>query len=152
MNPFTYDQLAARIVFGAGCLGQVGAEIERLGARKVMLIADGQAAKPGSAIAGQLGSRLALTWNEVAQHVPVDLAERARSAATDAFIDCVVCVGGGSSTGLAKALALSHAVPIVAVPRPTRGASRRRSTASPVVAARRPARTRSCYRRRSCTT
>jgi maleylacetate reductase len=116
MNPFTYDQLAARIVFGAGCLGQVGAEVERLGARKVMLIADGQAAKPGSAIAGQLGSRVALTWSEVAQHVPVELAERARSAATDASIDCVVCVGGGSSTGLAKALALSHAVPIVAVP------------------------------------
>jgi maleylacetate reductase len=103
-------------VFGAGCLSQVGAEVERLGARKVMLIADGQATKPGSMIAGQLGTRLALTWDEVAQHVPVDLAERARTAATDASIDCVVCVGGGSSTGLAKALALSHAVPIVAVP------------------------------------
>ena len=45
-----------------------------------------------------------------------ELAERARTAATEASIDCVVCVGGGSSTGLAKALALSHAVPIVAVP------------------------------------
>jgi len=116
MNPFTYDQLAARIVFGAGRVAEVGAEVERLGARKVMLIADGQARGPGSTITGQLGSRLALTWNEVAQHVPVDLAERARSAATDASIDCVVCVGGGSSTGLAKALALSHAVPIAAVP------------------------------------
>jgi maleylacetate reductase len=116
MNPFTYDQLAARIVFGAGRVAEVGAEVERFGARKVMLIADGQARGPASDITGQLGSRLALAWNEVAQHVPVDLAERARSAATDASIDCVVCVGGGSSTGLAKALALSHAVPIVAVP------------------------------------
>jgi len=116
MNPFTYDQLPARIVFGAGRLSAVGAEVERLGARKVMLIADGQASTPAALITGQLGSRLALAWKEVAQHVPVDLAERARSAATDAAIDCVVCVGGGSSTGLAKAIALSHAVPIVAVP------------------------------------
>ena len=116
MNPFTYDQLAARIVFGAGRVAEVGAEVERLGARKVMLIADGQARAPASDITGQLGSRVALSWNEVAQHVPVDLAERARSAATEESIDCVVCVGGGSSTGLAKALALSHAVPIVAVP------------------------------------
>ena len=116
MNPFTYDQLAARIVFGAGRVREVGDEVERLGARRVMLIADGQARVPASDITGQLGSRVALSWNEVAQHVPVDLAERARSAATEESIDCVVCVGGGSSTGLAKALALSHAVPIVAVP------------------------------------
>ncbi|MBK5333377.1 MAG: maleylacetate reductase [Ilumatobacteraceae bacterium] len=116
MNPFTYDQLPARIVFGAGRLSEVGAEVERLGGRRVMLISDGAAREPASAITGQLGSHLAVAWNEVAQHVPVDLAERARTAATEASIDCIVCVGGGSSTGLAKALALSHAVPIIAVP------------------------------------
>ena len=48
--------------------------------------------------------------------MPVELADRARAAATEASIDCVVCIGGGSSTGLAKAIALSHGVPIVAVP------------------------------------
>src|SRR4029079_18928716 len=111
MNPFTYDQLAARIVFGAGRVREVGDEVERLGGRRGMLSADRQARAPGSDITGQLGSRMALSWNEVDQHVPVDLAERARSAATEESIDCVVCVGGGSSTGLAKALALSHAVP-----------------------------------------
>jgi maleylacetate reductase len=116
VNPFTYDQLPARIVFGAGRLAEVGAEVERLGGQRVMLISDGQAAPTAAVITEQLGSRLALAWDEVAQHVPVELAERARSAATDASIDCVVCIGGGSSTGLAKAVALSHAVPIVAVP------------------------------------
>jgi maleylacetate reductase len=116
MNPFTYDQLPARIVFGAGRIAEVGAEVERLGGRHVMLISDGAATAPASVVTGQLGSRLAVAWNEVAQHVPAELAERARTAATEASIDCVVCVGGGSSTGLAKALALSHAIPIVAVP------------------------------------
>lgn len=116
MNPFTYDQLPARIVFGPGRLAEVGAEVERLGGRKVMLISDWAAATAASKVSGQLGSRVALAWDEVAQHVPVELAERARSAASDKSIDCVVCIGGGSSTGLAKAIALSHAVPIVAVP------------------------------------
>lgn len=116
MNPFTYDQLPARILFGAGRLADVGAEVERLGGRRVMLISDGAAASPASVVSRQLGSRLAVAWNEVAQHVPVELAERARHAATEASIDCLVCIGGGSSTGLAKALALSHAVPILAVP------------------------------------
>lgn len=116
MNPFTYDQLPARIVFGAGRVTEVGAEVERLGGQRVMLISDGQAAAIAAAVTEQLWSRLALAWDEVAQHVPVQLAERARAAATAADIDCVVCVGGGSSTGLAKALALSHSMPIVAVP------------------------------------
>ena len=116
MNPFTYDQLPARIVFGAGRLAEVGAEVERLDGQRVMLISDWAATAPAASVAVQLGGRLAVPWDEVAQHVPVELAERARSAATEANIDCVVCIGGGSSTGLAKAIALSHSVPIVAVP------------------------------------
>jgi maleylacetate reductase len=116
MNPFTYDQLPARIVFGAGRLAEVGAEVERLGGQRVMLISDWAAVAPAAAVTGQLGSRVALAWDEVAQHVPVELAERARRAATEANIDCVVCIGGGSSTGLAKAIALSHGVRILAVP------------------------------------
>ena len=116
MNPFTYDQFPARIVFGVGRLAEVGAEVERLGGQRAMLISDWATADAAADITGQLGGRLALAWDEVAQHVPVDLAERARAAATEAAVDCVVCIGGGSSTGLAKALALSHGVPIVAVP------------------------------------
>jgi maleylacetate reductase len=116
MKPFTYDQLPARIVFGAGRLAEVGAEAERLGAQRVMLVSDQAITALADNVAAQLGARLAVRWSEVIQHVPVDLADRARQAATAANIDAVVCIGGGSSTGLAKALALSHGVPIVAVP------------------------------------
>ena len=56
----------------------------------------------------RLASRVAGRWHEVIQHVPVELAERARAAVTEAGADAVVCLGGGSSTGLAKAIALSH--------------------------------------------
>jgi alcohol dehydrogenase class IV len=143
MNPFTYDQLPARIVFGAGRLADVGAEVERLGGRRVMLISDWAAEAPAAAVTAQLGSRLALGWTEVAQHVPVELADRARAAATGASIDCVVCIGGGSSTGLAKAIALRTDSRTDHV----RGqVNRRPSTASPAVVTSRPARTRSCNR------
>jgi maleylacetate reductase len=59
---------------------------------------------------------VALRWTEVVQHVPVAVADRARAAATDADVDLVVCVGGGSAVGLAKAVALTTRVPVVAVP------------------------------------
>src|SRR2546429_454078 len=53
---------------------------------------------------------------EAAQPVPAELADRARAAAAEAGADVVVTVGGGSATGLAKAVALTTGVPIVAVP------------------------------------
>jgi len=116
MHPFTFDQLPTRIVFAPGALSQVGTETQRLGAERVMLVHDGMTNASADVVAAQLDARLALRWNEVAQHVPVELAERARSAASEHSVDAIVTIGGGSSTGLAKALALSHRVPIVAVP------------------------------------
>ena len=108
MNPFTYDQLPARIVFGAGRLAEVGAEVERLGGRHVMLISDGAATAPASVVTGQLGSRLAVAWNEVAQHVPAELAERARTAATEASIvglRRMLCRSTASATSAMAAIA-----------------------------------------------
>ena len=116
MKPFTFEQLPARIVFAPGALSSVGDEVERLGVALVMLISDAATASQADAVASQLGTRCVLRWDEVAQHVPVELAERAREAATKFEVDAIVTIGGGSSTGLAKALALSHKLPIVAVP------------------------------------
>jgi maleylacetate reductase len=49
-------------------------------------------------------------------HVPVEVAERARAAAAGNDVDLLVSVGGGSTTGLAKAIALTTGLPIIAVP------------------------------------
>lgn len=116
MMPFRYEQSPATVVFGVRSLAQVGDEVAGFGAERVMVIFGHSAALPGSTIEAQLGSRLALSWTEVAQHVPVTLADRARTAASECSIDMIVSVGGGSSTGLAKAIALTHRIPIVAVP------------------------------------
>jgi alcohol dehydrogenase class IV len=53
---------------------------------------------------------------EVAMHVPTDVADRAREVAEAHQVDVLVSVGGGSTTGLAKAVALTTGLPVVAVP------------------------------------
>lgn len=116
MDAFTYDALPGRVVFGSGSRARVPSEVERLGARRVLLVASGSARATGDELAGALGDRLAGRWSEVVEHVPVALAERARRAARDLGADCVVCVGGGSAIGLAKAIVLDLDAPIVAVP------------------------------------
>lgn len=114
MTPaFTHDTPAQRVVLGAGVAAErVGAELDRLGASSVMVVA-GPRSRP---MLQALAPRTRLAWTEVAQHVPVELAARARAAAATAGIDVVVAIGGGSAIGLAKAVALTRPVVVIAVP------------------------------------
>ena len=113
---FTYDALPGRVVLAPGALATVGEELALLGGTRAFLVVDQAAVAYGDAIAAQLGERLVARWGESVQHVPVELAVRALAAATAVGPDVLVCVGGGSSTGLAKILALDLKLPIIAVP------------------------------------
>ncbi|HEY4789725.1 MAG TPA: iron-containing alcohol dehydrogenase, partial [Actinomycetes bacterium] len=110
---FVYDALPGRVVFGVGSVAQLGEEVDRLGGRRVLAIA-GKRAIDG--LVERLGGRWAASFTDVQQHVPVEAATRAVAAAAAAGADCLVAMGGGSATGLAKAVALEHRAPIVAVP------------------------------------
>jgi alcohol dehydrogenase class IV len=57
-----------------------------------------------------------LVHDDVVMHVPSATAGAARDAAAAHDVDAIVSVGGGSATGLAKAVALTTGLPIVAVP------------------------------------
>jgi alcohol dehydrogenase class IV len=111
MRQFTYAALPGRVVFGAGAARtQLAPELEGLGARRVLLIA----AEPELELARSLAGDVMAEFSEVRQHVPVEIARRATAAAEGA--DALLCVGGGSTTGTAKAVALETGLPIVAVP------------------------------------
>jgi maleylacetate reductase len=110
---FAYDALPGRVVFGTGAVEQLGEEVDRLGGRRVLAIA-GKRVIDG--LVERLGDRWAASFTDVQQHVPVEAAARAVAAAADARADCLVAMGGGSATGMAKAVALEHPAPILAVP------------------------------------
>jgi len=116
VEAFEYDALPGRVVFGIGSRASVVDEAIRLGATRVFLVASGSARAAADVLAGELGERCVQRWSEVAEHVPVELAARARAAARAADADCVICIGGGSAVGLAKAVVLEVDAPIVAVP------------------------------------
>jgi maleylacetate reductase len=112
---FTYDALPGRVVFGAGTARtELAGEIDRLGATRILLIASDRDAERVQVLTRPFADRIAATFTAVREHVPVATAEAARAAAAGA--DAVLCVGGGSTIGAAKAVALTTRLPILAVP------------------------------------
>jgi maleylacetate reductase len=112
---FVHDTPAVRVVLRVGALSEVADEARKLG-RRTLLIAD-EAMKPrADVIAADLGDRLAGRIDEVIMHVPVEQARAAVAYAGETGADAIVAIGGGSATGLAKAIAKELHLPIVAVP------------------------------------
>jgi alcohol dehydrogenase class IV len=116
MRSFTYNALPGRVVFGEGTFDQVPDEIDRLGARRILLISDRSGRSWAEQLAGALGDLIVGRISEVRPHVPVEDAEIARRLAREGNADAVVTVGGGSATGLGKAVALDRPIPILAIP------------------------------------
>ncbi|WP_028281158.1 maleylacetate reductase [Arthrobacter sp. H5] len=112
---FEHTTLGQRVLFGAGKAGAfLAAEVARLGARRAMVISSASEALRLKDVTAQID--VTLHYDDVAPHVPVERAEKARAAAVAHGIDLLVCAGGGSATGLAKAVALTLRLPIIAIP------------------------------------
>jgi alcohol dehydrogenase class IV len=110
---FVHETLPQRVLFAAGeAADAVAEEVRRLGASRAMAVAT-EAARAEPVL---VGVPVAVVHTEVVRHVPVEVAERARAVAREHDVDVLVSVGGGSTTGLAKAVALTTGLPIVAVP------------------------------------
>ena len=116
MTPFVYVARAARVIFGAGSLAQLGREIELLGAARALVLSTPEQADSARHVAEMLGDRAAGVFAGAVMHVPVETARQARAVAQQLGADCAVALGGGSTTGLAKAIALESGLPILAIP------------------------------------
>ncbi|MDP2450565.1 MAG: maleylacetate reductase [Polaromonas sp.] len=116
MKSFIYNAQAARVVFGAGSLQHLGREIEALGARKALVLSTPEQRASAEMIADLLGPRAAGVFDRAVMHVPMETAREARDLARRLGADCAVAIGGGSTTGLGKAIALDSGLPILAIP------------------------------------
>lgn len=113
---FVHVGLPSRIVLGAGTLDQVADEVDLLGIDNVLLIATKSAREWADLVERSLADRFAGRIDEVRQHVPKEKADAARAKASEVDATGIVAIGGGSAIGLAKAIALTAGLPIIAVP------------------------------------
>jgi len=116
MKSFIYNGQPARVVFGAGSLQHLAREIDALGAKKALVLSTPEQHASAEMVANLLGSRAAGVFARAVMHVPIETAREARDMARVLGADCAVAIGGGSTTGLGKAIALDSGLPILAIP------------------------------------
>jgi alcohol dehydrogenase class IV len=116
MREFVYQGQPQRVVFGAGALRHLEREIDRLGVRRVLVLSTPGQRAGAERIADLLGTRAAGIFDRAAMHVPIVTAREARDEATRLYADAALAVGGGSTTGLGKAIALESGLPVIAIP------------------------------------
>ena len=110
-----YESWGQRVIFGSGnSRTDVAAEVASFGSPRVLVVA----AKPEAAIAKEICADLSVVgvFDAIKPHIPADVAAGVRAAVREHSVDLMVSVGGGSTTGAAKAAALTTGVPILAVP------------------------------------
>jgi maleylacetate reductase len=116
MKDFVYVGRPQRVVFGAGSLRHLQREIESLGARRALVLCTPEQRASAARVAALLGASAAGIFDQAIMHVPIETARAARETARSLGADCAVAIGGGSTIGLGKAIALDSGLPILAIP------------------------------------
>jgi maleylacetate reductase len=116
IGSFTFENLPWRVVFGSGTLSAAKAEIERLGGKRALVLTTPQQEAQGAKLGSALGPLYAGIFAGATMHTPVEVTEQALAAMKACDADCVVSLGGGSTTGLGKALALRTGVNQLCIP------------------------------------
>lgn len=116
MKEFLYETGPARIEFGRGKLQNVSATVESLGCSRAMVLSTQPQRDKAEMVADLLGSKAAGIFSGAQMHTPVSVTEAALSLCESKQADCLVAIGGGSTTGLSKALAHRNPLPQIIIP------------------------------------
>jgi len=106
MESFEYQANPSRVIFGSGTIKKVPDELSRLSLSKPLVLCTPQQISQAEDIKAILGGKVAGVFTEATMHTPVEITEKALQVAESSEADCVVSVGGGSTTGLGKAISI----------------------------------------------
>lgn len=113
---FVYNANPSRVIFGAGSLSQVAEELDRLGIERAIVISTPEQSGLAAQVAKTIGGRAGIMYPGAVQHTPVEVTESALLAVSSVRADGCLAIGGGSTTGLSKAIAYRTDLPQLIVP------------------------------------
>jgi alcohol dehydrogenase class IV len=115
-DPFIYQGSPQRVVFGSGTIAEVAAEAKRLGIARALVLSTPEQGGLAETVAALLGDAAGGIFAGARMHTPVEVTEEALAIVRDDGIDGTVAIGGGSTTGLGKAIAVRADLPQIVIP------------------------------------
>jgi len=116
MMPFSYNALPSRVIFGFGTLNQLAEEVDFLGCRNALILSTPEQGGTAQDIAALVGGRARGLFPGAVMHTPVEVTNQALELVKKLQVDCIIAVGGGSTIGLGKAIALRTDLPQIVIP------------------------------------
>ncbi len=116
MDNFTYTGLPSRVIFGQGIITQLADEAEALGMSKALVLTTPQQKELGQELLDMLGPQSVGLFGNATMHTPVDVTNDALKKYRRLGADGVISIGGGSTIGLGKAIALHTDAPQLTIP------------------------------------
>jgi maleylacetate reductase len=113
---FEAQSAAIRVRFGVGIRADIEAEIDRLGCSRALVLSTPPQADSAMDMAARLNGKAAGVYTKAAMHTPVEVTADAIDHAKSVKADCLVALGGGSTTGLGKAIAYQTDLPQIVIP------------------------------------
>lgn len=111
-----HETAPSRVLIGPGARRSVPAEVERLRAERAFVVATRSAGQAADECLAALGRRAVGRFDGAVVHTPVHVTDEALDLVVQARADVVIAFGGGSATGLSKALSVRTGLPQVVVP------------------------------------
>lgn len=116
MKPFRYEPNPARVLFGSGRIAELAGAMKELGCSRALALSTAGQARLADLALSHLDSLGAGKFSGAVMHTPVAVSDIAVAQARDLRADCIIAIGGGSTIGLGKAIALRTCLPQIAIP------------------------------------
>jgi maleylacetate reductase len=117
MQPtFEYMGNPTKVIFGESSLARAGEMLSYLGCTRAIVLSTPFQKTDAEQLSASLGKASVGVFSNATMHTPVDVTEEALRMVADLDADCTVAIGGGSTTGLGKAIALRTDLPQIVIP------------------------------------
>ncbi|KAL5617942.1 hypothetical protein FOVSG1_000164 [Fusarium oxysporum f. sp. vasinfectum] len=117
MEPFVYSPLPHKIIFGRGSIRQLPQCLQQLGFRRALVLSTPHQIDQAKQITDILEPHVEASWifSEATMHTPLKITEKALAFCQNEP-DVLVSIGGGSTTGLGKAISFRKGIYHISIP------------------------------------